>query len=212
MSLTPVSECDDRPVVESRQRQREETKRRLFEAALEIFRRDGVQSARIEDIAALAGTSRPAFYFHFRTREDVLIAVLEASEERVGRAVAELPRELELPEVFAAVARLIAEEWRDDPKLFAEVGAVALRRASVTAPAPDSSVRMELGRRMERAIERGEAIDAVPAQMLADLFLLNQFAVAFAWSSSPELPLAFVLEGAATLFLTGAQKDRREAR
>ena len=61
--------------VPHRERQRLETHRRVFEAALEIFIRDGVAAARIEDITSLAAVSRGSFYFHFPTKEDVLLAI-----------------------------------------------------------------------------------------------------------------------------------------
>jgi AcrR family transcriptional regulator len=194
-------------VSSGRDRQRAETKQRLFDAALEIFRRDGVQNARIEDITALAGTSRAAFYFHFPAREDVLLSVLHASEARVGREVAALPADLPIIDVLGQVAELIAAEWEHEPSLFSEVGAAALRRASQNVD--ESPTRSALGERFERAIAEGEVIDAVPAQMLADLFLLNQFAITLSWSADPRMPLAPMLNGAALLFMTGAQKARR---
>src|SRR5262245_55871027 len=110
-----------------RDRQREETRQKLFLAALEIFRRDGVHNARIEDIAERAGTSRAAFYFHFPVREDVLVAVLAGSEERVARGVAAVDPDLPITDLLTGTAELIAEEWHHEPKLFADVGAVALR-------------------------------------------------------------------------------------
>src|SRR5205085_7825923 len=53
--------------------QREETRHKLYEAALEVFRRDGVAAARIDDITRAVGTSRGTFYFHFPTKEHVLV-------------------------------------------------------------------------------------------------------------------------------------------
>ena len=195
----------------SREQKRLETKRRLYEAALEVVRQDGVHGARIEAIADRAGASRAAFYFHFPTREAVLVMALEESEGRVGGAIAALEPELPIDALLARVAELIAAEWQDDPTLFAGVGAVALRGVSATGQAAPSPVRTALGARFARAAERGETIALVPPQMLADLFLLNQFAVALAWSSDPSLPLAALLTGAALLFLTGAKNDRRPA-
>lgn len=195
-----------------RDRQREETRQKLFDAALEIFRRDGVQNARIEDIAERAGTSRAAFYFHFPAREDVLAAVLLASKARVAEAIDALPADLPINEVLDAVATSIGAEWQDDPKLFSEVGAVALRGTGANARADEDPVRRAVGARFERAVAEGTLIDTVPAQMIADLFLLNQFAIAFSWSADPFMPLAPMLQGAALLFLTGAQQDRRKRR
>ena len=45
------------------------TREQLFEAALEEFRRVGVEAASIGQIAARAGTSRASFYFHYPSKK-----------------------------------------------------------------------------------------------------------------------------------------------
>ncbi len=63
----------------SRQRARTEaTRRKLLEAAENIFARDGFEAARLEDIAASAGYTRGAFYANFDGKEDIFFALLEA--------------------------------------------------------------------------------------------------------------------------------------
>jgi AcrR family transcriptional regulator len=70
----------------------EATRRKLFEAAQSIFARDGFEAARIEDIAAAVGYTRGAFYAHFRTKEDLFLALLE---DRANHQIAELRALLE---------------------------------------------------------------------------------------------------------------------
>ena len=48
------------------------TKRLLFESATQLFREKGFYATTIEDIAAAAGTSVGAFYYHFRCKEDLV--------------------------------------------------------------------------------------------------------------------------------------------
>jgi len=64
-----------------RERAGDRTRARLFEAALAEFRRVGIEAASIARIAERAGVSRPAFYFHFPTKEHVLLE-LQWSLER----------------------------------------------------------------------------------------------------------------------------------
>ena len=45
----------------------------------------------IEDIASGAGLSRPAFYFYFSSKDDVLLALLDAVIAEVQQRVADLP-------------------------------------------------------------------------------------------------------------------------
>ncbi len=53
------------------------TRQELIEAARRIFVRDGFEAARLDDIAALAGKTRGAFYCHFQNKEDVFFAIFE---------------------------------------------------------------------------------------------------------------------------------------
>src|SRR5215813_12318999 len=66
-----------------RERQREDTRQRIYEAAMEIFRRDGFELARVDDVTKAAGVSHGTFYFHFATKDEVLVQCLRASETRV---------------------------------------------------------------------------------------------------------------------------------
>ena len=70
------------PRIRSRERQREDTRQRIYDAAMEIFRRDGFEVARVDDVAKAAGVSHGTFYFHFATKDEVLIQCLRASEAR----------------------------------------------------------------------------------------------------------------------------------
>lgn len=65
---------------------------KLLAAAERIFARDGFEAARLADIAALAGYTRGAFYAHFKSKEDIFFALLEAW---VGRRIADVNAVLE---------------------------------------------------------------------------------------------------------------------
>lgn len=55
---------------------REATHRQLVEAGLHCYLENGFSATRIEDIVERAGFTRGAFYFHFKTKEDVLFEAL----------------------------------------------------------------------------------------------------------------------------------------
>jgi len=54
-----------------------ETQDRLLNAAEEVFVRDGYESAQLEEIAAIAGRSKGAVYTHFKSKEDLFLALFE---------------------------------------------------------------------------------------------------------------------------------------
>jgi AcrR family transcriptional regulator len=193
--------------VNKRDAQREETRRRLFAAALDVFRRDGLDAARIEDIAAQVGVSRGTFYFHFPTKEDVLALAYAEANARLVALIEAAPAATPIQELLGLIVRDIADVWHLDPRLFAVVGLHALRQFAHTDPsAPRDPVREKLAARFAVALERRELIDGLPPELLADVFLLNAFTGMLAWSANPGLPLAPVLEGVVHLFLVGAAR------
>jgi AcrR family transcriptional regulator len=68
------------------------TRRELIRAARTVFTRDGFESARIEDVAAMAGKTRGAFYDNFKDKEDVFFAIFEEDllrdQEKINAALA----------------------------------------------------------------------------------------------------------------------------
>lgn len=102
--MTSQIEPSDRPT--QRERQRAETRERLFQAAIEEFRRAGVAGARIERIAKAVGVVRGTFYFHFPTKEHVLEELQLRSQERIMEKLDELNPDVDgVPELLAAIVR-----------------------------------------------------------------------------------------------------------
>jgi AcrR family transcriptional regulator len=56
--------------------QRKATRARLVEAALRLFSTSGYDHATVDDIAQAAGYSKGAYYFHFSTKDDILLELL----------------------------------------------------------------------------------------------------------------------------------------
>jgi AcrR family transcriptional regulator len=210
------------PRARSRERQREDTRQRIYDAAMEIFRRDGFETARVDDVAKAAGVSHGTFYFHFATKDEVLIQCLRASEVRVAAAVETVPEGAGLMAAMDMAVAMIATEWEADPRLFSDVAMVALRylfkgevaqlagagAAPQVAPSasPKSIVAAAMVGRFAHAAERGEVTRLLPPQVLSDLFLVNVFAATLAWCADPTArPLGMMLGGVIRLFLDGVR-------
>lgn len=190
-----------------RDKQREQTRLRLYHAALEVFRRDGVQSCRIDDIAQLAEVSRAAFYFHFPTRDDVLLELMRESEEPVAQAMTDLPADTTVEKLLDTVVVTMASFWKDDPRLILDLATAALRHTAAVNDREAQPARAALTRRFATFCARGELSDVLPAEALADFFLANTLAAMMAWTAQPQLPLELVLRGVVQLFLRGAKDN-----
>ncbi len=75
------------PITGVREAQRIETRARLFDAAVTEISRSGLAGADVSAIAAAAGVARGTFYFHFPTKEHVVVELERAEEAKI---VAEL--------------------------------------------------------------------------------------------------------------------------
>jgi AcrR family transcriptional regulator len=79
---TRRSDAAKRQTNRLRTRQKEFTQQVLVDAALEVFTDVGYASATIEDIARVAGTSRPTFYQYFNSKADVALSLLDLLRQR----------------------------------------------------------------------------------------------------------------------------------
>jgi TetR/AcrR family transcriptional regulator, transcriptional repressor for nem operon len=65
------------PSSSAREASKRETRRALLRAAREAFAEEGLEGPSLDAICARAGFTRGAFYVHFRSREDLVVAVIE---------------------------------------------------------------------------------------------------------------------------------------
>src|ERR1700757_4157551 len=93
---------------------RDETRDKLFEAATRVFEEQGIGSASIEAIAAAAGFSRGAFYSNFKSKDELIIAMLEDHvEQSIRRNLDLLTRHKSLADF--SDARRTMDSDRQDP-------------------------------------------------------------------------------------------------
>ncbi len=60
-----------------RAEQKEQTRQRLLDTALDLFESKGYAATTIDDIAAAAGTTRVTFYAHFPSRRAIMAALID---------------------------------------------------------------------------------------------------------------------------------------
>jgi AcrR family transcriptional regulator len=78
------------PAVETRfERRRRESRRRLLQAARELFAAQGLHETSISQIAARADLGLGTFYLHFDSKDEVLAAIVEDDLELLLSRIAE---------------------------------------------------------------------------------------------------------------------------
>jgi AcrR family transcriptional regulator len=108
-----------------------EARDELLSAALRVFARRGYRDASVEEIAAEAGYSKGALYWHFSSKEELLNALLDERVDAPLRDAAALlssaPVELDMSVEAATVFAQQLQHQRDALVLESEYRALALR-------------------------------------------------------------------------------------
>lgn len=193
-----------------RERRREETRERLFRAALGLFARQGFQATTVESITEEADVGKGTFFNYFPSKEHVLAAfgdmqlgkfqaVLGSHREGEGeggllrRAVAELSEE---PGRSAALVRSL---------LGAQLASEAVRKLILEKL---RRARELLARVFRLAQERGEIRPGLDPQALAQAFQQMFFGGLFLWSLAPEEKLVEKQGRAFELFWSGIAEEQ----
>lgn len=105
-----------------RTRIQEENEARILDAALEVFSTFGFRGATVDQIADLAGMTKPNLLYYFRRKQDIYLAVLRRTLEMWLQPLEELSAHGEPAKELAAYINRKLELSRDNPtasRLFA---------------------------------------------------------------------------------------------
>jgi AcrR family transcriptional regulator len=167
---------DVHDVATGREAQRRKTRARVLDAAIVEFQRAGAHSADINAIVEAAGVARSTFYFHFPTKEHVLLELIRRDEDHLAEELSRfLDTRRDLPAVLSEIIRLVvALEARWGAALFRDVISLYF---SPAAPEDDDWTKhptfVLLTAEIERARIRGELYDDVDAYDSAAFFLIG---------------------------------------
>ncbi|MGV0718723.1 TetR/AcrR family transcriptional regulator [Mycolicibacterium sp. XJ662] len=164
----------------ARKAQRLQTRERILGAAITEFTKSGMAGADVNAIAAAAGVAHGTFFFHFPSKEHVLLELESRQEARIATEFAEfLEHRHDLVTTLTAVVDLVTDlERRFGPVLFKELLALHF---SPTRPHKDEwtdhPVIVLLVRELERGRGDGEVHPEVDAFYSATFFLLGIYGV-----------------------------------
>jgi AcrR family transcriptional regulator len=195
------------PGVGVRAAQRLATRERVFHAALAEMGRSGLAGADVAAIATAAGVVRGTFYFHFPTKEHVLVELERAEETKIVSNLAN--RTTEPGDLIALLSLLIrqvlAAERRLGPVIFRDMLGLHF---SATRPVEDESSAHPLAQYLIEVFTRAQAAgqvrrDAEPGQ-LGVIFLTGLFAL-LATGLGPSRARAALLDRYVTTIVQGME-------
>lgn len=168
------------PGVGVREAQRLKTRARVFDAAVAEIERSGLAGADVAAIAAAAGVVRGTFYFHFPTKEHVLVELERAEEVKmVASLETRVSRSGDLMSMLTRLVRQVfAAERRLGPVVFRDMLGLHF---SATRPVEDELGEHPLAGFVIAAIAEAQAAGHVSrdadAGELGTIFLTGLFAL-----------------------------------
>jgi TetR/AcrR family fatty acid metabolism transcriptional regulator len=108
----------ERPIVGDRASSTEEKRRRILDAAVRVFARDGYHTSRVGDIAEEAGVAHGLLYHYFPSKDAVLATVFRENwSELLERFHAVEHASEPADEKLVAMVKILLRTWRNDPAL-----------------------------------------------------------------------------------------------
>src|SRR5574342_806234 len=81
------------------QQRSEETRTKIMESAIKLFSNQGYNKASVDDICGEAGISKGAFYHHFKSKQELSLALLDSWLQTIEHAI-EASKDKTAPETF----------------------------------------------------------------------------------------------------------------
>jgi AcrR family transcriptional regulator len=184
------------PVLATREAQRLQTRARLFDAAVAEIDRCGLAGTDVAKIAAAVGVARGTFYFHFPTKEHVLVELELAEEATIAAHLAANPSATgDLMSVLTSlVHQVLAAEQRLGPVVFRDMLGLHF---SATRPVDDEPGEHPLAQFVIAAIANAQAAGRAgrdgDASELGVIFLTGLFALLATATTAPA-PRAALLD------------------
>jgi AcrR family transcriptional regulator len=125
-------------------RQGGNTRQLILEAALEVFAEQGYEKASLRMIAERLGVTKAALYYHFSTKEEIVLSLLESVVEPIERLI----------------------KWgRDQPSSLESRQHIACRYSEIVSDAEPLILFMEQSRAAMRELQTGVQFEALMAGM-----------------------------------------------
>lgn len=181
-------------IAERRERERQQRRAMILEAARRVFFRHGFRNATMEMVAAEAELGKATLYEYFATKEELYVALLEQGLHLLDAMMLEASQEAATKPIVEAIRTIARRYWQfahEQPEYF-----TLLMHVSTAIELPLEKVRPELleelHRLQEQAILRGLALvrrgmeqgifppDVAPERVLAEFWVVLSGAILLA--------------------------------
>lgn len=163
----------------ARETKRLQTRERLMGAAIAEFKRSGLAAADVGAIVTAAGVAHGTFFFHFPTKEHVLLELERREEERIAKQLSRyVDSERDLASLLQEAVRLVVGlERRLGAALFKDFLALHFSQTRPNDESKEHPVIVTVAREIEHAQQSGQVDLDVNPMNSAVFFLLGLYAL-----------------------------------
>ena len=163
----------------ARAAKRLQTRERLMGAAIAEFKRSGMATADVSAIVAAAGVAHGTFFFHFPTKEHVLLELEHREEERIAKELGRfVTAQRDLSSTLKEAARLVMGlERRLGAVLFKDFLALHFSQTRPVDESKEHPVIVLVAQQIEGAQDGGRVDPDVNPMNSAVFFLLGLYAL-----------------------------------
>jgi len=148
------------------QQRSEETRAKILESAIKLFSNQGFNKASVDDICKEAGISKGAFYHHFKSKQELFLALLDGWLTTIDNAI-EASRDKNAPETFMQMTEAfpyIFETAGEGLPMFLEFWLQASRDKKIweASIAPYRRYHKHFTSLIKKGVEEGSFVDVDP--------------------------------------------------
>jgi AcrR family transcriptional regulator len=163
----------------AREAKRLQTRERLMGAAIAEFKRSGMAAADVSAIVAAAGVAHGTFFFHFPTKEHVLLELEHREEERIAKELGRfVTSQRDLSSTLKETTRLVKGlERRLGAALFKDFLALHFSQTRPVDESKEHPVIVLVAHQIDGAQDSGRVDPDVNPMNSAVFFLLGLYAL-----------------------------------
>ena len=161
----------------------EETRERILNAALQLFREKGFDETTMRDVAAAAGMATGAAYYYFRSKEELVTALyVRSAEEKRSFLPAAIERNKDLKKRLRPIIDANFEQFADHRRLFRALARIGMDPSHPLSPfAKEGAALREEGIDYFRRALEGTKVPKDVVEFLPRLLWLYQLGLILFW-------------------------------
>ena len=161
----------------------EETKARILEAALQLFRDQGFDETTMRDVAAAAQMATGAAYYYFRSKEELVMALyVRTAEEKRAFLPAAIARNGDLKKRLRTIIDANFDQFAEHRRLFRALARIGMDPSHPLSPfAKETAAMRDEGIAYFRDALSGTKVPKDIADILPRLLWLYQVGLILFW-------------------------------